>query len=93
MIKGNVLGAGAQRVVEWYQQAITRLSRMDVLQSQAMAPAQQRRADARLEALVHALRRIEEGEFGKCIYCGDEIDVARLRANPVITRCMCCAQG
>ena len=66
---------------------------MDALQSQAMAPAQQRRRDGQPQALVQALRRIEEGEFGDCIGCGYQIDVARLRAITKITRCISCERG
>ena len=84
LIKENALGTGAQRVVELDQQSVGRLSRMDALQSQAMALAQQRRPDGQRQTLVQTLRRIEEGEFGDCIDCGDGIDVARLRANSTI---------
>ena len=87
------LGVGAQKVVELDQQSVGRLSRMDALQSQAMAQAQQRRRDGQRLALRQALRRIEEGEFGDCIDCGEAIDVARLRTNPTLLRCMSCAQG
>ena len=53
-----VLGAVAQRVVELDQQSIGRLSRMDALQSQTMALAQQRGRDEQSLALIKALRRI-----------------------------------
>ena len=39
------LGQSSQRTVELDQQSVGRLSRMDALQSQAMAQAQQRRRD------------------------------------------------
>ena len=42
----NELGQSAQKTVELDQQSVGRLSRMDALQSQAMAQAQQRRRDA-----------------------------------------------
>ena len=87
------LGVGAQKVVELDQQSVGRLSRMDALQSQAMAQAQQRRRDGQRLALRQALRRIQEGEFGDCINCGEAIDAARLRANPTLLRCMSCAAG
>jgi DnaK suppressor protein len=87
------LGVGAQKVVELDQQSVGRLSRMDALQSQAMAQAQQRRRDGQRLALRQALRRIQEGEFGDCIDCGEAIDAARLRANPTLRRCMSCAAG
>ena len=87
------LGVGAQKVVELDQQSVGRLSRMDALQSQAMAQAQQRRRDGQRLALRQALRRIQEGEFGDCIDCGEAIDAARLWANPTLLRCMSCAAG
>jgi len=37
-----------------------------------------------------ALRRIEEGEFGICEDCGEEIPFNRLRARPVTTKCIRC---
>ena len=39
------LGQSSQRTVELDQQSVGRLSRMDALQSQAIAQAQQRRRD------------------------------------------------
>lgn len=87
------LGVGAQKVVELDQQSVGRLSRMDALQSQAMAQAQQRRRDGQRLALRQALRRIQDGEFGDCIDCSEAIDAARLRANPTLLRCMSCAAG
>ncbi len=44
--------------------------------------------------LVHkideALERIEEGSFGICEECGEEIGRARLEARPVTTLCINC---
>ena len=37
-----------------------------------------------------ALDRLEEGEFGVCDMCGEDIGVARLRARPVTTFCIRC---
>lgn len=37
-----------------------------------------------------ALDRLEEGEFGECEMCGEDIGVARLRARPVTTYCISC---
>ena len=50
----DVLGQSAQKTVEVDQQSVGRLSRMDALQSQAMAHAQQRRRDAHKQALQAA---------------------------------------
>jgi DnaK suppressor protein len=37
-----------------------------------------------------ALDRLEDGEFGQCEMCGEDIGVARLRARPVTTYCISC---
>tara|TARA_B100001175_G_scaffold243534_1_gene209978 strand:- start:69 stop:407 length:339 start_codon:yes stop_codon:yes gene_type:complete len=87
------LGHGAQRTVELDQQSVGRLSRMDSLQSQAMAQAQQRRRNSQKNALAAALHRLDEGEFGYCDDCGDAIAEARLKTNPALMHCISCARG
>jgi DnaK suppressor protein len=37
-----------------------------------------------------ALRRMEEGDYGECDMCGEDIGMARLRARPVTTFCIHC---
>jgi DnaK suppressor protein len=37
-----------------------------------------------------ALQRIEDGDFGICESCGDDIDIERLKARPVTTLCIEC---
>jgi len=37
-----------------------------------------------------ALRRIEEGTFGECERCGDDISEPRMKARPVTTLCIDC---
>lgn len=37
-----------------------------------------------------ALERIEEGTFGICEDCGEEISIKRLEARPVTTQCIEC---
>ena len=90
---GNALGQSAQRTVELDQQSVGRLSRMDALQSQAMAQAQQRRRDVLKGSLQAALQRLKEEEFGYCLECGDEIEEARLLANPAVLKCMGCLKS
>ena len=89
----NDLGPEGQAVVELDQQSVGRLSRMDALQNQAMAQAQQARRDAEARRLRAALERIAEGEFGYCEDCSDEIALRRLELNPAATRCVSCASG
>jgi DnaK suppressor protein len=86
-------GREGQATVELDQQAIGRLSRQDALQSQAMARATHVRRDIERRRLVAALARIDEGEFGDCEDCGEEIAEARLALDPGLTRCISCARG
>ncbi|MGD8541511.1 MAG: TraR/DksA C4-type zinc finger protein, partial [Desulfobacteraceae bacterium] len=37
-----------------------------------------------------ALARIDNGSFGICETCGEEISIERLRARPVTTQCIEC---
>ena len=91
--KEDKLGKVSQQIVELDQQSVGRLSRMDALQTQAMAQAQKRRRNAMQVVLQAALKRIDEGEFGFCDDCGDEIGQSRLMANPIITKCISCIRG
>ena len=86
----NALGQSAQKTVELDQQSVGRLSRMDALQSQAMAKAQQRRRNVLMGSLQAALQRLKQEEFGYCMECGDEIEDARLLANPAVLKCVAC---
>ena len=40
-----------------------------------------------------ALRRLEEGTYGNCFECGEEIAEARLRALPFAVRCKDCEEA
>jgi DnaK suppressor protein len=74
------------------QDSVGRLSRIDAMQVQAMALAQARRRQTERAAIDAALRRLDEGEFGYCLKCGDEIAPARLEHNPAVTTCIECAR-
>ena len=43
-----------------------------------------------LAAIEEALRRIDEGTFGKCARCGKTIASERLEAMPYATKCIDC---
>lgn len=45
-----------------------------------------------LADVLAALERMEEGRYGKCVDCGDEIATARLKAIPEALRCIECAE-
>ena len=50
-------------------------------------------ADTRqAEAITGALLRLDEGKYGVCVRCGDEIDTDRLDALPEAAMCVACAE-
>ena len=46
-----------------------------------------------LNKIDEALRRLEEGSFGYCFECGEEISERRLRALPFAVRCKDCEEA
>ena len=73
--------------------AIGRLTRQDAMQAQQMALELRRRNQQRLEQVKRALERVEEGEFGYCVRCEEEIAEARLKVKPETPVCVRCAGG
>lgn len=43
-------------------------------------------------AITKALRRMDEGVYGKCERCGRDIPIERLEARPTASLCVQCAQ-
>jgi len=43
-----------------------------------------------LQAVAEALKRIDEGTYGKCLECGKDIPVKRLEAFPSASHCVEC---
>jgi len=50
-----------------------------------------RDARAELAEVEAALRRLDDGSYGRCATCGDRIASARLQALPAATTCIRCA--
>ena len=46
-----------------------------------------------LHRINEALERLEEGTYGRCFECGEEIDPKRLRALPFAVRCKDCEEA
>ena len=80
------------RPVELDQTRVGRLSRMDALQGQEMAKEKERRRQIELKRIEAALRRMDEGEYGYCITCGEEIAPKRLELDPTASTCIDCAR-
>ncbi len=45
-----------------------------------------------IKQIKDALKRIDEGTYGVCLECGEDIDPRRLKALPNATRCISCAK-
>lgn len=85
------LAEEARATVELDQQSVGRLSRMDAMQAQAMAQAQERQRIADLVRIEMAERRLGEDDYGYCAECGEEIPDKRLAIDPMAERCVDCA--
>jgi DnaK suppressor protein len=83
--------SGDRKPVELDQQSVGRVSRGDAMQVQAMAKAQDARRAARIMMIDAALKRIEEGDYGYCAECDEEIPERRLEVDPAAPRCIKCA--
>ena len=45
-----------------------------------------------LRKINEAIRRIEEGNYGECLNCGEHIELRRLQARPTTTLCISCKE-
>ena len=73
------------------QTSVGRLSRMDAMQVQAMAQAVEGRRRGEGKRLEAAIARIDAGEYGYCVNCGEEIAPRRLETDPIVATCIRCA--
>ncbi|MGE4616027.1 MAG: TraR/DksA C4-type zinc finger protein [Gammaproteobacteria bacterium] len=85
-------GTAAAEPVELDQARVGRVSRMDAMQAQAMSAAANRRRKLQLVRIATALSRIDDGNFGACITCGEEISEQRLDIDATVLQCIDCAE-
>lgn len=80
-IHGDFAGG---RDADWSEQAAERENDevLNALESEAKIEIQQ---------LSNAITRIEDGSYGVCIGCGQDIADARLQVQPSATKCIQCA--
>ena len=48
------------------------------------------RQNHRIRKIKEALEDIENGEYGICLHCGEDIALKRLKANPIARHCITC---
>lgn len=82
----------SRKPVELDQSRVGRLSRMDALQDQAMALETERRREIEIRRIGAALDRVESGNYGYCLTCGEEIEAKRLELDPATPVCIDCAR-
>jgi len=73
--------------------AIGRLTRMEAIQAQSISAAGKARLRKRLPQIDRALKAIEEGTYGTCVSCGEDIPSGRLEIRPESRLCVGCASG
>ena len=91
LIEEETRGDDSAATIELDQARVGRLSRMDALQAQQMARASSRRRHAERGRIAAALKRIDDGEYGYCLGCGDMIPAPRLQIDPAAAQCVGCA--
>lgn len=89
----SALSEEARAPVTLDQQSVGRLSRMDAMQQQAMAEAQERARKRDLVRIEMAERRLSDGDYGWCVECGEAIPDKRLAIDPMAEKCVRCASG
>ena len=84
------LGKLAASVVKLDQTTVGRVSRVDAMQQQSMAVSTREMAAQRLRKVQLALRNLDNGCYGFCSSCDEEIAPQRLLAKPEATTCLGC---
>ena len=46
--------------------------------------------EKKLQTILEALEKMDQGKYGQCDNCGQDIPVERLRANPSAKTCIVC---
>jgi DnaK suppressor protein len=69
---------------------IGRISRVDAIAQQRMVQANRASMQLRRQQVRAALRRFEEGEYGECALCGEDVGLRRLEAQPEAPLCITC---
>lgn len=72
--------------------AIGRISRMDFINNRSINEAQIKKNEAKLRGLHNWLAKLGTADFGKCIRCGQEININRLLFMPESNHCINCAR-
>ena len=87
MNKSNLAVA---ELVSQKDREIEYLDRASLHIDQTMSLRIKSRESLLIKKIRHSLERIEEGTYGICETCGEDIGIKRLNARPVTTKCITC---
>lgn len=88
----SAISSGSRKAVELDQTSVGRVSRIDAIQQQALALATERNRERDLNRIASSLARLDEGTYGACIVCGEDISPKRLAFDPATPNCIDCAK-
>lgn len=71
--------------------SLGRLTRMEAISEKGVSEYVLAQNKQSLQKLNNALDRIEKGSYGKCLKCGREIPIGRLRLVPEAVVCVDCS--
>jgi len=71
--------------------AIGRVSRMDAINNKSINDASLIKKRLQLEGLIASLENLDHNDFGKCLICGNEMQMGRILIMPESRKCMACA--
>lgn len=80
-------------LVSQSDQEIEEIDRASAYADQTMKLKIKTRESRLIKKVKQALERIEEGTYGFCDECGQEISIKRLEARPVTTKCIECKEN
>lgn len=84
-VERDLLREGDAPTRDWDDQAVE-------LENEEVLEGLHEEGRAQIAQLRAALRRLDEGTWGRCQRCGAEIAAARLEALPAATTCIACAR-
>src|SRR5688572_14544393 len=90
-VQDRIRDARAEDVTERHSVGQGEIAELDTQDEIELALLQMKAGT--LNRIDAALRRLDEGSYGNCIQCGDEIAEARLRALPFAVRCKGCEEA
>jgi DnaK suppressor protein len=78
--------------VEIDESQVGLLSRLEAIDAKAVSDEVEHKREDELKRVILALKHIDDGEYGYCMVCGEEIEEKRLALDPAVLACIDCAR-